>query len=111
MCLSVRGQLYINWGEVVELLASPEDREIVFKQARRLHAFLYQPPLYLNELLSRRYGGDLDTLNSAPWVVVNTLVAIYNLGSGMLDREKMLKRFVDVTSDSVCLPMFLLIRK
>ena len=111
MCLSVRGQLYINWGEVVEQLASPEDRGIVFKQARRLHAFLYQPPLYLNELLSCRYGGDLDTLNSAPWVVVNTLVAIYNLGSGMLDREKMLKRFVDVTPDSVCLPMFLLIRK
>ena len=111
MCLSVREQLYINWGEVVEQLASAEDRRIVFNQARRLHAFLYQPPLYVNELLSRRYGGDLDTLNSAPWVVVNTLVAIYNLGSGMLDREKMLKRFVDVTTNSVCLPMFLLIRK
>ena len=111
MCLSVGGQLYVNWGEVVEQLASPEDREFIFKQARRLHAFLYQPPFYVNELLSHHYGSDLDTLNSGPWVVVNTLVAIYNLGSGILPREKMLKRFVDITPNSVCFPTFLLISK
>ena len=112
VCLSLDGQLYVNWGEVVEQLAEPKDRVIVFKQAQRLHAFLYQPPLYINKLLSHRYGSDLvNTLNNNPWVVVNTLVAVYNLGSGILDREKMLKRFVDVTPDSVCFPMFLMIKK
>jgi hypothetical protein len=62
-------------------------------------------------LLAERCGADVSVLSSAPWVCVNTLVAIYNLGSGMLEREKMFKRFVDIAPSDVTFFGFILVRK
>ncbi|XP_076453775.1 uncharacterized protein LOC143288962 isoform X2 [Babylonia areolata] len=108
-CLGIDTRLYVNWAEVVSDL-SQEDRMFLFRQARSLHAYLYVPPAFVHRRLSCCFGSDLDVLQSAPWVCVNTLVAIYNMGSGLLPREMILKRFVDITPNSFSFPFFLLLR-